>query len=136
MWTADSYVITAGDLVPATHVGRAWYVDTRSWGSVHNSNPRGGGPHVGRYVLRHYDIRVLSGTGGVKSGIQSHLYVALDPLHPEVMMLLRSQRQSVSGIESWYGEVEIPHALVWRIHQGGVDAGDVVTLLLGYEVKR
>jgi hypothetical protein len=132
MWISDGYVITAGD-VAGGDISRFWSSTRETWELVAGF-PRPASPRNGRpLTLRSVDIRVVSSTGGIKSGVRILLFTVMDCLDTRMVSVIKDGRQSSSHIVTWLGSTPLGAGLQWRLLAGSVVAGDQVGIGAGYE---
>jgi hypothetical protein len=132
-WAYDPYTVLAADLVPGTFVGRYWNSQTRAWERCTDQNPTPNSQQPNRLRIRAIDMRVVSATGGIKSGVRIMCFQVPDAMHPGILMTLVDRYQSAGRLVYWTGDFPMGGGVLWRIQQGGVIATDVVHMSVGYE---
>jgi len=126
----DTYTILAAD-VSATYAGRGYNPASGQWLTVSGTNL--GSSRRTKYRLLDSDIIVQTAAGAFRQGILVSTFVLHDPTNPSVAT---PWYQGVCGrgkFVFWHGNVEMDCGFFWRIHPGGLVAGDVVMLGVGYE---
>jgi hypothetical protein len=134
MWANDpGYVILAGDLTPATFCGRFWSAESKAWANVSNMSPLGGTLPPKQYRLKAVDVRVVNASGGIKSGVRIMVMCVLDPRSTGIVNVVIDGLQSAHKTLNWIGNIPLEYGVQWRIHQGALVAGDIVSMSVQYE---
>ncbi len=129
-WLEDIYTVLAGDVAVA-YAGRAYNCKTHQFETVSGINM--GSSKFSHRRLKSIDFIVHSPTGTVKDGIWCCGYVVIDELHTGMVAPWFNQIQSKAHLIQWQGDIDMGCGFFWRIHAGGLVAGDVVGLGVGYE---
>ena len=127
---ADSYTIQAAD-VAAAYSGRGYNVMLGRWLTV--SGVDNGGSRMTNLVLLDCSITVVNATGHWRNGVIVRAFVANDPSHPGLATPWFDAVACKSGNIEWQGRRPMGAGIFWRIIQGGVIAGDIVAIGVGYE---
>lgn len=126
----DTYVITAGD-VSAAYAGRGYNPSSGQWLTVSGTNL--GSSRRTKYRLLDSDMIVQTAAGAYRNGILVATFVLHDPTNPSLATPWYQGMQSRGRYVLWHGNVEMDCGFFWRIQPGGLVAGDIVTLGVGYE---
>jgi hypothetical protein len=126
----DTYIITAGDVGQA-YAGRGYNPASGNWLTVSGSNL--GSSRQTKYRLIDSDLIVQTSTGAFRQGILASTFVLHDPTNPTLATPWYHGLCSKGKFLLWHGNVAMDCGFFWRIQSGGLIAGDIVTLGVGYE---
>lgn len=129
----DSYVIDAADIIPLW-AGRCYNHALGRWESVHGVSPTpcGGRPET-KARIKSVNFTVHATSGALRQGVMAYLFIVGDPVVTgNVVPLIHGVQRKV-GMLYWTGDEPLLWGIEWRIHQGGLVAGDYVDLSVGYE---
>ena len=126
----DVYTVLAGD-VSASYAGRGY--NTRLGRFLTVSGTDNG---TSRMTLNHIhfaDVIVWSAAGAIKDGLKVGVFTCEDPTHPELSAPWFYGVLSKHSPVIWEGRRPLACGFFWRIHPGGLVAGDLVSIGVGYE---
>jgi hypothetical protein len=127
----DVYTITAGDVALA-YAGRGYNCKLGNWLTVSGGNL--GSSRVTRQHLLEANFGIHDGvTGGFKDGCYVEAWILRDSTDPSQAIPWFQGIQSKSNLVFWRGKTPLDAGFFWRIHQGGLVAGDYVGMGVGYE---
>lgn len=129
-WVSDSYTILAGD-VAVVYAGRGYNVRTGRWETISGQNMTP--TDISAKRLRSIDFTIHDvGTGGLKNGVFAMLFVIGDPIHTGYIVPVFQGVGSKARLVQWAGDAPMLGGVAWRIHQGGLAAGDRVDIGVSY----
>lgn len=132
-WLVDSYTVQAADIVPAWF-GRGYNVGVGRWEHLLGANmtPSRLNP---RLRLRSMDMTVHDSGGHIKDGLWVIGFVIGDPQHTGYAVPWFQRIQSKGRLIQWNGDQPMLCGFAYRIHTGGVAAGDYIDMGVGYELE-
>ena len=135
----DNYTITAGDIAAGALsgcIGRVYLHQRRTFlniGDPDNGVPTPWPVYADR-PLRTLQVLILHASGLAKAGVRITVWSILDPGHPQTTsVLLVDKWQSPSRLVSWQGRQPMGAGFEWRVYTGGLVAGDIGQMQVGYE---
>jgi hypothetical protein len=129
-WLVDSYTLQAAD-VAAAYAGRGYNVRTGRWETVSGVNMTP--TDIRGHRVKSLDLTIHDAVStGIKNGVWVIVFVVGDPTHTGYVVPLHQGITSTGRLFQWAGDQEMLGGIFWRIHQGGLAAGDRVDLGVGY----
>lgn len=130
-WLSDSYTILGAD-VTFVYAGRAYNQRLGRWETVSGTNMSP--TDISKHRLRSVDLAIHDAvTGGLKNGVWALVFVVGDPVHTGYVVPVVQGLSSRSQVLQWAGDIAMLGGVCWRIHLGGLVAGDRVDIGVGYE---
>ncbi len=133
-WVQDRYIVLAGDVVLA-HCGRAYNCKTKAWETISGTKMR---PSIDTpYQLRAVFLRIYNAAGAGLRGRLGELYIVGDPGATERQIRLQGGNDLLGGSSfiTWQGRYPLCAGFQWQITQGGLVAGDIVEVKVGYDER-
>ena len=125
----DNYTIVAGDVAVA-YAGRGWNPRLGNWLTVSGSNL--GSSIRTKYRLLDADMTIQTSAGLFRSGVVARLFIMHDPTNPSLSTPWFEGMQSKGKLLFWAGNLALDCGFFWRIQIGGLVAGDIVSMGVGY----
>ena len=132
-WLVDSHTIVAGDIVPAWF-GRAYNIKTGVFETLLGAN-MSQSRLTTSHRLRSMDMVIHDSTGRIKCGVWVVGFVIGDPQVTGYVVPWFQRIQSNGRLLQWNGNEPMLCGFAYRIHQGGVVAGDYIDIGVGYELE-
>lgn len=127
----DQYTITGAD-EGATYAGRGYNAGVGQWQSFTSGATFSSGRPT-KYQLRDADIVVHDSTGAIKLGVLVMVYVINDATNMGLCTPWFVGVTSKARLPYWEGKRPMNAGFFWRVHRGGLVAGDIVSMGVGYD---
>jgi hypothetical protein len=131
----DVYVIAAADIVPLW-AGRCYNLALGRWESVHGVNPTPSSmpQELGKpWLIKSVNMTVHLTTGSLKAGVWGMVFAVGDPVRTGDVVPILQVVQGRAQQQYFLGSQELLAGVQWRIHKGGLIAGDYVEMSVGYD---
>lgn len=127
----DVYTIQAGDVAVA-YAGRGYNANPGRWQTVSGINMVASSWQTARHLVD-ADFLIQTAAGALKCGVVIAAFIVHDPTNTSLTTPWFMGVTSKAHFVHWHGRLPLDCGFLWRVHQGGLIAGDVVTMGVGYE---
>jgi hypothetical protein len=128
-WLLDNYIVLAGD-VALLWTGRGYNSREGKWETVSGGDLAAS--DMTKSILTSLDVRIIT-AGGLRDGCRFMSFVMGDPQNRAYVVPWFQGIQSKGNLIQWTGRQPMLCGFVWRIMQGGLVAGDTISIGVGYE---